>query len=125
MKENLQNPLGRTLGLIHGNQHGNRSDTPTGKDTTNDEQRESGSNGSQGNTSSEDANAEDDGPLLSRKSVVRTANRVPKNVPADKMETTRECWDEVMMHTPVAGLGFPKTYNRSSMVWMPEIAPVS
>ena len=62
---------------------------------------------------------------LPRKSAVGVVNKVPKNVPADEMETTRDCWDEVMAHTPVAGLGFPKTYNRSSMVWIPEITPVS
>jgi len=62
MKENSPNPLGGTLGLIHGNQHGNHSDAPAGEDTTNDEERESSSSGLHGDTSSEDENGEDDGP---------------------------------------------------------------
>ena len=62
---------------------------------------------------------------LPRKSAVGAASRAPKNVPADKMETTRDCWDEVMAQTPVVGLGFPKTHNQSFMVWIPEITPVS
>ena len=62
MKGNSPNPLGRTFGLIHGDQHGNHSDTPTGEDTADDEKRESGSGGLHGDTSSEDDDGEDDGP---------------------------------------------------------------
>ena len=62
---------------------------------------------------------------LPRKSAAGAANKAPKNVPADKMETTRDCWDEVMAHSLVVVLSFPKTHNQSDMVWMPEITPVS
>ena len=62
MKGNLPNPFGRTLGLIHGDQHGNHSDTPTGEETTSDEERESGSSDLHGNTSNENENSEDDRP---------------------------------------------------------------
>ena len=48
--------------MIHGDQHGNHSDTPTGEDTTNDEERESGSSGLHGDTSNEDVDGEDDRP---------------------------------------------------------------
>jgi hypothetical protein len=63
--------------------------------------------------------------LLPRKSAAGAAKRAPKNVPADKMETTRDCSDEVMAHTPVVGLGLPKTHNQLFMVWIPEMTPVS
>ena len=62
MKGNSPNPLGRTLGLIHGDQHGNHPNTPTGKDAANDEERESGGGGLHGNTNHEDEDGEDDGP---------------------------------------------------------------
>jgi hypothetical protein len=60
MKRNLPNPFGRTLGLVHGDRHGNHSDTPTGKDTTHDEERDSSSSGLQGDTNCEDADSKDD-----------------------------------------------------------------
>ena len=62
MKGNSPNPLGRTLGLIHGDQHGNHSDTPAGEDATNDEERESGGGDLHGDTNNEDDDGEDDGP---------------------------------------------------------------
>jgi len=62
MKGDSPNPLGRTLGLIHGDQHGNHSDTPTCEDATNDEERECGGSDLHGDTSREDEDGEDDGP---------------------------------------------------------------
>jgi len=62
MKGNLPDPFGGTLGLIHWNQHGNHSDTQTGEDTTNDEQRNCCSSGLHGDTSREDDDGKDDGP---------------------------------------------------------------
>jgi len=62
MKGNSPNPLGRTLGLIHGDQHGNHSNTETGEDTTDDKERESKGGGLHGDTSCEDEDGEDDGP---------------------------------------------------------------
>ena len=62
--------------------------------------------------------------LLPRKSAVGAAKRAPKKVPADKMETTRDGWDEVMAHTPEAS-GLPKTHNQFFMLWTPEMTPVS
>ena len=61
---------------------------------------------------------------LPRKSAVGAANRAPKNVPTDKMETTRDCWDVVMAQTPLAS-GCPKTHSQSFIVWIPEITPMS
>ena len=62
MKVNVPDPLGGTLGLVHGDQHGNHSDTPTGEDTTYDEKRNGGCSGLHGDTSREDEDGEDDGP---------------------------------------------------------------
>jgi len=62
MKGSSPNPLGRTLGLVHRDQHRNHSDTPTGKDTTHDEEGDSGSSGLHGDTGREDKDREDDGP---------------------------------------------------------------
>jgi len=56
------NPLGRTLGLVHGDQHGNHTNTPTGEDTTHDEEREGKSSRLHGNTDGKDEDSEDDGP---------------------------------------------------------------
>ena len=62
---------------------------------------------------------------LPKKSAVGAAKRAPKKFPADKMETTRDCWDEVIAQTWSEGSYFPKVHNQSFMVWMPEITPVS
>ena len=62
---------------------------------------------------------------LPRKSATGPTDRAPRNAPADKVETTRDCWDEVMAHCPVEGLGFPKVHSQSRMPWTPEIMPVS
>ena len=62
--------------------------------------------------------------LLPSLSAVGAAKRAPQKVPADRMETTSDCWDEVMAHTPSA-LGLPKVHNQFFIVWMPEITPVS
>ena len=62
MKGSSPNPLGRTLGLIHGDQHGNHPDTPTSKDTADDKERESGGSNLHGDTNREDEDGEDDGP---------------------------------------------------------------
>ena len=61
-KGNLPNPFGGTLGLIHGDQHRDHSDTPTGEDTTHDEERNSGGSGLHRDTSGEDEDGEDNGP---------------------------------------------------------------
>ena len=63
--------------------------------------------------------------LLPRKSAAGAAKRAPKKVPADKIETTRDCWDEVMAHTPVTGSSLPNVHNQFSIVWIPEMLPVS
>ena len=63
--------------------------------------------------------------LLPRKSAVGAAKRAPKNVPTDKMETMRDCWDEVMVQTPAVPVGLPKTHNQFFIVWTPEMTPVS
>ena len=63
--------------------------------------------------------------LLPRKSAAGAAKRAPKKVPADKMETTRDCWDEVMAHSPVTGSSLPNVHNQFSIVWIPEMLPVS
>ena len=62
MKGNSPNPLGRTLGLIHGDQHGNHPNTPTGKVPADDEERESGGCDLHGDTDREDEGSGDDGP---------------------------------------------------------------
>ena len=62
MKGNSPNPLGGTFGLVHGDQHRNHSNTPTGEDAAYDEKRESGSSGLHGDTGREDEDSEDDGP---------------------------------------------------------------
>ena len=62
MKGNSPNPLGGTFGLVHGDQHRNHSNTPTGEDAAYDEKRESGSSGLHGDTSRKDEDSEDDGP---------------------------------------------------------------
>ena len=63
--------------------------------------------------------------LLPRISAAGAAERAPMKVPADRMETMRDCWDEVMAHTPVRGSGFPKVHNQFFMVWIPAMVPVS
>ena len=62
---------------------------------------------------------------LPRKSAAGAAKRAPKKVPADRIETTRDCWDEVMAQPLAAALYFPKVHNQSFMVWTPEMTPVS
>ena len=62
MKGNSPNPLGRTLGLIHGDEHGNHSDTKTGEETTGDEEGDSESGGLHGDTGPEYDDSEDDRP---------------------------------------------------------------
>ena len=62
MKGSLPDPLGGTLGLVHGDQCGNHSDTPTGEDTTHDEERNSGRSGLHSDTGREDEDGEDHGP---------------------------------------------------------------
>ena len=62
---------------------------------------------------------------LPRMSVVGVAKRALKKVPADKMETTRDRWDGVMLHTPAVGLTVSKVHNQFLMAWALEITPVS
>jgi hypothetical protein len=62
MKGNSPNPLRRTLGLIHGDEHRNHSDTQTCKYTTDNEERKSGGGDLHGNTDGEDEDGEDNGP---------------------------------------------------------------
>ena len=63
--------------------------------------------------------------LLPRKSAAGAAERAPTKVPADRIETMRDCWDEVMAHTPVMGSGLPKVHNQFFIVWIPAMVPVS
>jgi hypothetical protein len=60
-----------------------------------------------------------------KKSAAGPENRAPKKAPMGKVETTRDCSDEVMPHVPVEGSYFPKVHSQSSMVWTPAIVPVS
>ena len=62
MKVDLPNPLGRTLRLVHWDQHRNHPDTPTGEDTTYGKERESGSGGLHSDSGREDEDSKDDGP---------------------------------------------------------------
>lgn len=62
---------------------------------------------------------------LPRKSAAGAAKRAPKNVPTDKIETTRDWWEEEMEQVPVDGSRFPKVHNQFSIVWIPEMTPVS
>jgi len=54
--------------------------------------------------------------LLPRKSAVGAAKRAPQKVPADKVETTRDCWDDVMVQAPVRGSVLPKMHNQFFIV---------
>ena len=67
MKGSSPNPLWRTFGLIHGDQHGNHSDAPARKDATHNEERESERSGLHGNTNGEDQDSKDDGPSPAEK----------------------------------------------------------
>jgi len=62
MKENLPDPLRGTLGLVHGDQHGNHSDTPTGENTTHDEERNGRGSGLHCDSGPEDDDGKDDRP---------------------------------------------------------------
>lgn len=62
MKGSLPNPLRRTFGLVHGDQHGNHSNTETGEDTAHDEEGKREGSGLHGDTGGEDEDGEDDGP---------------------------------------------------------------
>ena len=62
MKGDLPNPLGRTLGLVHGDQHGNHSDTPTGEHAAYDEERNGRRSNLHCNTGREDEDSEDHRP---------------------------------------------------------------
>ncbi len=48
------NPLGGTLGLVHGDQSGDQTDTKTSPDTTNDEEGNGSCGRLHGNTDGED-----------------------------------------------------------------------
>ena len=63
--------------------------------------------------------------LLPRISAAGAAKRAPKKVPADRTETTRDCWDDVTAHTPVTGSAFPNVHSQFSIVWIPAMLPVS
>ena len=62
MKGSLPNPLGRTFGLVHGDQHGNHSNTQTGEDAAHDEEGKREGSGLHGDTGGEDEDGEDDRP---------------------------------------------------------------
>ena len=62
MKGDSPNPLWRTLGLIHGDQHRNHTNAPTGKYTTDDEEGKGESASLHCDTSGEDEDSKDDGP---------------------------------------------------------------
>ena len=62
MKGYAPNPFGGTFGLVHGDQHRDHPDTPTGEDAAYDEEGKSGGGDLHGNTSREDDDGEDDGP---------------------------------------------------------------
>ena len=49
---------------------------------------------------------------LPRKSANGAAIKAPKNVPADKIETTRDCWAVVIEQSCVATSPFPKVHNQ-------------
>jgi hypothetical protein len=52
--------------------------------------------------------------------------RAPKKVPADRIETTRDCREEVMVHGAVAlEAAEPKVQSQSFIPMMPLITPVS
>ncbi len=42
--------------------------------------------------------------LLPSLSAIGAAPRAPKNVPAERIETTSDCWEEVMFKCPVVSL---------------------
>ena len=52
--DSAANPFGRALGLVHGDEGGDETDTETCEDTANDERREVGGAGLEGNTEAED-----------------------------------------------------------------------
>ncbi len=54
------NPLGRALGLVHGDEGRDETDTGTGEDTADDERREIAGTGLEGNTKAEDQAGDDD-----------------------------------------------------------------
>ena len=62
MKGDSPNPLGRTLGLIHRDQHRHHSDAQTGEYTTDDKERENDGGDLHGDASREDEGSADDGP---------------------------------------------------------------
>lgn len=62
---------------------------------------------------------------LPKKSAMGPEDRAPKNAPTGRVETTRDCSDEVIPHAPVVGLCFPKVHNQLSMAWTPAMTPVS
>lgn len=53
------------------------------------------------------------------------AESAPKKVPADKMETTSDDVEEVMILSPVAASIEPKVSTNSFMARIPPIVPVS
>ena len=53
-------PLGRTLGLVHGDKDGHETDTETGEDTTDDEDREGVAASLHGDTETEDQTCDED-----------------------------------------------------------------
>ena len=62
---------------------------------------------------------------LPRKSPAGAPDKAPKNVPTDKIETTRDCWGVVIEHDPVEESYFPKVHNQFCMAWIPPKTPVS
>ena len=53
-------PLGRALGLVHGDHDGDETDTETGEDTTDDEDREGVAASLHGDTETEDQTCDED-----------------------------------------------------------------
>jgi hypothetical protein len=54
------------------------------------------------------------------------ANRAPKNVPTDRIETINEVWEDVILRWPVLSLKpVEKLSSQYDMAMIPEMVPVS
>ena len=103
--------------MIHGHETRNESNAKTGEHSPNDEKRQLDCSGLHRNTNAENDVSEDNAPFAPenvggwscgegacRESFVSKVIRfviglevdVPKNVPADKMDTTKDSWEDEM-----------------------------
>lgn len=110
--DSATDPLGRALGLVHGDKGGDETDTETSENTADDEGSDVMRTGLEGNTEGKDdtceldtaTTAEDIGSGSAeegtyRRGSMRTGSAgilgdSPKKVPAERMETTRDWRDE-------------------------------